>query len=128
LREDGGDPENEPGEDEKDGHGDAKEIAKTSIGMLAHDLGEKEFKQTMTAHEFGRHPLACLGQFHAMIGGIAHLTAFTQPLEELCDARIAELPRRLKGLQAFPYGRGGNGLATFAQLTTQLQAVNDANG
>src|SRR5713226_4988612 len=38
LGENGGDPENEPGEDEKDGHGDAKDIAKTAVGMLAHDL------------------------------------------------------------------------------------------
>ena len=40
------------------------------VQRKAHDLDQKEFQQTMPAYKFCCHLLACLGQFHAMIGDI----------------------------------------------------------
>src|SRR5712691_9964969 len=93
------------------------------VQRKAHDADQKEFQQTMTTNEFSCHGLTSLGQFHTVIGGIAHVATLTQPLEELGDACIAQLSRRLEWLQAFPHDRGSNGLATLAQFVAEFQAV-----
>src|SRR5229473_3522530 len=52
----------------------------------AHHPDEKQFEQAMAAHELSGDRLAGLGQFHAMIGGIAHIATVAQPLKELGHA------------------------------------------